>query len=97
MIKCDDMFMVKPIEIHRKGKGNTLKFLKKYYSLLFGGIMGLIMSLLTSLAVAIINIGIVPNLFQIWINIFFTTFAIGFPITIAVTPFVKNIVDRISY
>ena len=55
--------------------------------------MGLIMSLLTSLAVVMINIGIVPNFFQIWFNIFFTTFAIGFPITIAVTPFVKNVVD----
>ena len=88
--------MVKFIEIHRKGKGNSLRFPKKYYSLLFGGIMGLIMSLLTSLALAIINIGIVPNFFQIWLSIFFTTFAIGFPITIAVTPFVKIIVERIT-
>ena len=88
--------MVKLIEIDRIGKGNSLKLPKKYYSLLFGGIMGLIMSLLTSLAVAIINIGIVPNFFQIWCGIFLTTFAIGFPITIAVTPFVKNIVDRIT-
>ena len=88
--------MMKLIEIHRKGKGNSLKFPKKYYSLLFGAIMGLIMSLLTSLAVAMINIGIVPNFFQIWLNIFFTTFAVGFPITIVVTPFVKNIADRFT-
>jgi Protein of unknown function (DUF2798) len=70
--------MVKLIEIHRKGKGNSLKFPKKYYSLLFGGIMGLIMSLLTSLAVAIINIGIVPNFFQIWFNIFLNTLKLAF-------------------
>ena len=86
--------MVKPSEIHRKG--NSWKFPKKYYTLLFGAIMGLIMSLLTSLAVAMINIGIVPNFFQIWISIFLTTFGIGFPMTIAVSPFAKNIADRIT-
>jgi hypothetical protein len=59
-------------------------------------IMGLIMSVLTSLAVTIINIGIIPNFFQMWFSIFLTTFTIGFPITIAVTPFVKNIADRIT-
>ncbi len=37
------------------------KFSKKYYSLLFGAIMGLIMFFLTSLTVTIVNIGIVPN------------------------------------
>ena len=58
--------------------------------------MGLIMSLLTSLAVTIINIGIVPNFFQIWFSIFLTTLIIGFPITIVVIPFVKNIADRIT-
>jgi hypothetical protein len=86
--------MVKLDEIHEKG--NSWKFPKKYYTLLFGAIMGLIMSLLTSLAVAMINIGIVPNFFQIWLSIFLTTLAIGFPITIVVTPFVKNIADRIT-
>ena len=70
--------MVKLIEIHRKGKGNSLKFSKKYYSLLFGGIMGLIMSLLTSLAVAIINIGIVPNFIQTWFSIFLSHLQLAF-------------------
>jgi hypothetical protein len=88
--------MVKPVGMDEKGKGNSWKFPKKYYSLLFGAIMGLIMSLLTSVAVAMINIGIVPNFFQIWFSIFLTTLIIGFPITIVVTPFVKNIVDRIT-
>lgn len=73
-----------------------MKFSKKYYSLLFGAIMGLIMSLLTSLTVTVVNIGIVPNFLQIWFSIFLTTLIIGFPLTIAVTPFVKNIVDRIT-
>ena len=73
----------------------STKLPKKYYSLVFGVIMGLIMSILTSLAVTIVNIGIIPNFLQKWLDIFLTTFAIGFPITIAVTPFVKNISDRI--
>lgn len=55
--------MVKPVEIHRKG--TSWKFPKKYYSLLFGAIMGLIMSFLTSLTVTVVNIGIVPNFFEI--------------------------------
>lgn len=59
--------------------------------------MGFIMSVLSSLAVTIINVGIVPNFLQIWFNLFLTTFAIGFPISIAVTPFVKNVADRITY
>ncbi len=57
--------------------------------------MGLIMSFLTSLTVTVVNIGIVSNFFEMWLGIFLTTFTIGFPITIAVTPFVKSVVDRI--
>jgi hypothetical protein len=40
------------------------KFSKKYYTLVFGVIMGFIMSVLISLAVTIINIGIVHNFFE---------------------------------
>jgi hypothetical protein len=72
------------------------KLSKKYYTLVFGVIMGFIMSVLTSLAVTIINIGIIPNFFEMWFGIFLTTFAIGFPMTIMITPFVKNIADRIT-
>ncbi|HZA64459.1 MAG TPA: DUF2798 domain-containing protein [Nitrososphaeraceae archaeon] len=72
------------------------KFSKKYYTLVFGVIMGFIMSVLTSLAITIINIGIVHNFFEMWFGIFLTTFAIGFPMTIMITPFVKNITDRIT-
>jgi Protein of unknown function (DUF2798) len=72
------------------------KLSKKYYTLVFGVIMGFIMSVLTSLAVTIINIGIVLNFFEMWFGIFLTTFAIGFPMTIMITPFVKNIADRIT-
>ena len=72
------------------------KLSKKYYTLIFGVIMGFIMSVLTSLAVTIINIGIVHNFFEMWFGIFLTTLAIGFPMTIMITPFVKNIADRIT-
>jgi hypothetical protein len=54
------------------------------------------MSVLTSLAVTTVNIGIIPNFLQIWFDIFLTTFAIGFPITIAVTPFVRNMADKMT-
>jgi Protein of unknown function (DUF2798) len=72
------------------------KLFKKYYTLVFGVIMGSVMSVLTSLAVTIINIGIVHNFFEMWFGIFLTTFAIGFPMTIMIIPFVKNIADRIT-
>jgi hypothetical protein len=72
-------------------KIKTTKLPKKYYSLLFGAIMGLIMSFLTSLTVTVVNIGIVLNCFQMQFNIFLTTLIIGFPLTIVVTPFVKNV------
>ena len=52
--------------------------------------MGFIMSVLTSLAVTIINIGIVHNFFEMWFGIFLTTFAIGFSMTIMITPFGKK-------
>lgn len=58
--------------------------------------MGMIMSLLTSLAVTIINIGIHPDFMLTWINIFLTTVIIGFPITIIVTPIAKKMSDRIT-
>ena len=72
------------------------KLSKKYYTLVFGVIMGSVMSVLTSLAVTIINIGIVHNFFEMWFGVFLTTFAIGFPMTIMITPFVKNIADRVT-
>jgi hypothetical protein len=72
------------------------KLPRKYYSLLFGVIIGFIMSVLTSLAVTIVNIGIVHDFLQKWFDIFLTTFAIGFPITIAITPFVRNIANRMT-
>lgn len=56
----------------------------------------MIMSLLTSLAVTIINIGIHSEFILTWINVFLTTVIIGFPITIVVTPFVKKMTDRIT-
>ena len=70
------------------------KLSKKYYTLVFGVIMGFIMSVLTSLAVTIINIGIVHNFFEMWFGIFLTTLTIGFPMTIMITPFVKNTADN---
>ena len=78
-------------------KITTAKLPRKYYSLVFGTIMGLIMSILTSFAVTVVNIGITDDFFQKWLDVFLTTFAIGFPITIAVTPFVRKISDRITY
>ena len=58
--------------------------------------MGFIMSVLTSFAVTVVNIGIIPDSKVQWFDIFLTTFAIGFPITIAVTPFVRKASDRIT-
>ena len=72
------------------------KLSKKYYTLIFGVIIGFIMSVLTSLTVTIINIGIIHNFFKMRFGIFLTTFAIGSPMTIMITPFVKNIADRIT-
>jgi hypothetical protein len=48
------------------------KLSKKNYTLVFGVIMGFIMSVLISLAVTIKNIGIVHNFFEMWFGIFLT-------------------------
>ncbi len=74
---------------HMNSGRKVTKLSKKYYT--FGVIMGFIMSVLISLAVTIINIGIVHNFFGMWFGIFLTTLAIGLPMTIMITPFVKNI------
>jgi Protein of unknown function (DUF2798) len=66
------------------------KLSKKYYTLVFGVIMGFIMSVLTSLAVTIINIGIVHNFLEMWFGIFLTTLAIGFPMTIMIHTICKE-------
>ena len=80
-----------------KGGRTTAKLPHKYYSLVFGVIMGFIMSVLTSFAVTVVNIGIMPDFFQRWFDIFLTTFAIGFPITIAVTPLCKEGFRQINH
>ena len=80
-------------------KITTAKLPRKYYSLAFGVIMGLIMSILTSFAVTVVIYRNSADFFQKWLDIFLTTFAIGFHYhpRSAVTPFVRKISDRITY
>ncbi|MDQ3975861.1 MAG: hypothetical protein M3264_04970, partial [Thermoproteota archaeon] len=65
---------------HMNNGRKVTKLSKKNYTLVFGVIMGFIMSVLI-VVVTIINIGIVHNFFEMWFGIFLTTLAIGLPMT----------------
>lgn len=55
--------------------------------------MALLMSAIMSMVVSLLNVGLVENIFAIWLRAWGISFVIAFPTVIVVTPLVKRLVN----
>ena len=66
---------------------------KKYTTYVFSFFMALLMSAIMSMVVSLLNVGLVENIFAIWLRAWGISFVIAFPTVIVVTPLVKRLVN----
>jgi Protein of unknown function (DUF2798) len=74
----------------------AIKLNKKYSPILFGVIMGVMMSFFMSLFISLVNIGIAPNFFEVWMRAFPVAFVIGLPVAFVVWHIAKRVVARLT-
>ena len=67
----------------------------KYQSVVFAFFMALLMSCLMSLVITVHNIGLVPDLFWIWLNAWAFAFVVAFPAVMLVAPVVRKLVAKL--
>ncbi|MCJ8337380.1 MAG: DUF2798 domain-containing protein [Pseudomonadales bacterium] len=65
---------------------------KKYQSLVFPLFMSALMSAIMSLVISVFNVGLVADIFQIWLSAWGFSFAVAFPVILAITPLVGKMV-----
>ena len=74
-----------------------MKIKRKYYQLLFGFFVSIIMSIIMSFALTLINVGWVPHFFMIWLKSFGISFAVALPISLIIVPLIRKLLNRITY
>ena len=74
-----------------------MKIRRKYYGLLFGLFVSIIMSLVMSFALTLINAGWQPNFFMIWLKSFGISFTVALPVSLALVPLIRKLLDKITY
>ena len=74
-----------------------MKIPARYSNLLFGGMLSVIMVTIISGSVVLINQGYNPEFFARWFKGFITAWPVAFPSVLVVAPFVRRVVERITY
>ncbi len=73
-----------------------MKISKKYYSLVLGATLSLIMTVIMSFVITIVNLGFIDTFMNKWGEAFLAGFAVSLPISLAVVPIARKIADRIT-
>lgn len=68
---------------------------QKYHGIVFAFFMAFLMSCLMSLVITLFNVGLVNNIFSLWIKAWGFAFIIAFPAVILVTPVVRKLVNLV--
>ncbi len=68
---------------------------RKYHSIVFAFFMGALMSCLMSLVISVLNVGLVDNLFTIWLRAWGFAFVVAFPTIILIAPIVRLLVELV--
>ncbi len=74
-----------------------MRISKKYTPIIFGLVMGFLMTLVMSFAMVAINVGFAPNFFIIWLNSFITGFIVGTPVALLAGPIASKVVEWVTY
>lgn len=68
---------------------------RKYHRLVFAFFMSLLMSGIMSLVISVFNVGLVENIFFIWLKAWLFAFAVAFPSLYVVSPLVHKLVSLV--
>lgn len=67
----------------------------KYQKIVFSLIMALFMSGIMSFVISVFNVGLIENIFTIWIKAWSFAFIAAFPTIMLISPIVQKIVSRL--
>jgi len=67
----------------------------KYQKIAFSLIMALFMSGIMSFVISVFNVGLIENIFTIWIKAWSFAFIVAFPTIMLISPIVQKIVSRL--
>jgi len=67
----------------------------KYQKIVFSLIMALFMSGIMSFVISVFNVGLIENIFTIWIKAWSFAFIVAFPTIMLISPIVQKIVSRL--
>ncbi len=70
-------------------------FDKKYEDFIFSLFMSLFISAIMSFAISVINLGFKEDMLFIWLNAYWKSFVLAFPITYFANPIVRKIIKKI--
>ncbi len=68
---------------------------RKYRSIVFAFFMASLVSCLISLVISVLNVGLVDNLFTIWLRAWGFAFVVAFPTIILIAPIVRLLVELV--
>ena len=75
---------------------SDLKLFAKYRELLFATLTSVVMSLILTFIITIVNEGMNPEFWELWIRGFAVSSALGVPISLVVIPLVRRFVDKMA-
>lgn len=67
----------------------------KYQKIVFSLLMALFMSGIMSFVISVFNVGLIENIFTIWIKAWSFAFIVAFPTIMLISPIVQKIVSRL--
>ena len=70
-----------------------MRIKRKYYGLLFG----LFVSIIMSFILILINVGWVPHFFMICLKSFGISFAVALPISLIIVLLIRKLLEKITY
>lgn len=68
-----------------------IKVSRRLYNVIFNVLVAVIMSIVMSLALTVLNAGIPPGFWGMWLKSFFMATAVSIPVTFATIPLVTKI------
>jgi preprotein translocase subunit SecD len=75
---------------------SSLKVSTKYRELLFATLTSVVMSFILTFIITIVNTGMSPEFWELWVRGFAVSSALGVPISLVVIPLVRQFVDKIA-
>jgi len=70
---------------------------RKHHKIVFSFFMALLMSCIMSFSISVFNIGLVPNILNIWLKAWSFAFIVAFPTIFIISPIVHKLVKLVLH